>query len=358
MARALELAWRGWGRVAPNPMVGALVLSPAGEPLAEAWHAEFGRAHAERAALDTAGAGTRGATVVVTLEPCAHQGKQPPCTEAIIAAGVRRVVAAAPDPNPEARGGAEFLRGHGVEVDLGLLERDVRCQNAAFFHAFRGLERPWVVLKLATSLDHRIADPEGRSRWLSGLEAREYAHWLRAGFDGLVIGGRTALADDPNLTVRGPVTPRLPPRRVVLAGRDPLPESLRLISTAHLVPTTIVIRRGAEISDRWRLEAHGVQVLVAEGLADALRQLWRDGVGSLLVEGGGRLAGALLAAGLVDRFCWIQSPIWVGSGGVPATAGWDVENLDAAERWSVVERKPLGEDTLLVLDRVPCSPAS
>jgi diaminohydroxyphosphoribosylaminopyrimidine deaminase/5-amino-6-(5-phosphoribosylamino)uracil reductase len=350
MEHALALAMKGWGRVHPNPMVGAVVLQDS-LPVAEAYHAEFGGSHAERAALESAGARAQGATVVVTLEPCAHRGKQPPCVDALIAAGVRRVVAAAGDPNPIARGGAEALREAGIDVEIGLLADAARRQNAAFFHRFGGNQRPWVALKLATSLDFRIADAEGRSQWISGPEARAFVHGLRAGFEAIAVGGRTATLDDPSLTARGTVPPRLPSRRVIFAGHAPVPDTLRLVRTAHDVPTTVVVPLASAEACRERLIDAGVDCLPAESPAEALEALWGEGVVSVLVEGGGKLAGSLLAAGLVDRFYWIQAPLWLGSRGTPAVSGWDVASLDSAERWTVVDHQRLGEDALLILDR-------
>jgi diaminohydroxyphosphoribosylaminopyrimidine deaminase/5-amino-6-(5-phosphoribosylamino)uracil reductase len=328
MARALDLAWRGWGRVQPNPLVGAVIHDGA-MAIAEGWHAEYGDRHAEVAALESAGNRARGATLVVTLEPCAHMGRQPPCTDAILAAGIRRVVAALPDPNPVARGGADLLRQAGIDVELGLLADEAAAQNAAFLHRFHGAERPFVALKLATSLDGRIADRAGHSRWISGAEARDYVQWLRAGFDAIAVGGRTARLDDPALTVRGHVQPRVPPTRVVFDRRGELPASLTLLRAADQIPTLVL----------------------STELPEALRELHAQGVATLLVEGGGRLAGALLAAGLVDRYYWIQSPLWLGDAGVPAIAGLPGSLLGDAARWSVVERRSLGADTLLVVDR-------
>lgn len=351
MDLALHLAWRGWGRVHPNPLVGAVVLSSDGHVLGEGWHQEYGRRHAEPLALEAAGEGARGATLVVTLEPCNHQGKQPPCTDAVLAAGVRRVVAAMPDPNPEARGGGARLAGGGVEMRLGLLRESAEAQNAMFLHRFRNPSRPFVALKLATSLDGRIADAWGQSRWISGEPARQYVHWLRAGFDAIGVGGRTARLDDPQLTVRGPVEPRVPPRRVVFDTAGELGPELTVVRTATEVGTVLVAGPEAPAAKLRRLEIAGVRVLRAGTLEDALAQLRRDGLSSLLVEGGGRLAGALLGQGLVDRYHWVQSPLWLGERGVPAVAGLPSDPIARAERWRVVERRALGEDTLLVLDR-------
>ena len=351
MTRALDLAWRGWGKVQPNPLVGAVVLDPGGTVVGEGWHAEFGERHAEPVALDAAGDRARGATLVVTLEPCNHYGKQPPCTEAILAAGVRRVVAAMPDPDPEASGGADRLRAQGLEVRIGLAREAAEAQNAIFLHRHRNTARPFVALKLATSLDGRIADASGHSRWISGATAREYVHWLRAGFDAVGVGGRTVRADDPQLTPRGSVAPRLPPHRVVFDTAAELEARLSLVRTAGETPTTVVAGPDAPGDRVQRLESAGVRVLIAPSLDEALRLLRAEGVCSLLVEGGGRLAGALLGLGLVDRYYWVQSPLWLGERGVPGTAGVPSDPIARAERWTVVERRSLGEDTLLVLDR-------
>jgi diaminohydroxyphosphoribosylaminopyrimidine deaminase/5-amino-6-(5-phosphoribosylamino)uracil reductase len=350
MARALDLAWRGWGRVQPNPLVGAVVLQQ-GELVGEGWHPEFGDRHAEAVALAGAGERARGATMVVTLEPCAHQGKQPPCTDAIIQSGIRRVVAALRDPNPVAAHGAERLRQAGVEVELGPFGELAAAQNAIFLHSLEQPARPYVALKLASTLDGRIADGFGRSRWISGPEAREYVQWLRAGFDAIAVGGRTARIDDPSLTVRGPVQPRLPPRRIVFDRAADLGPQLTLVRTATDTPTTVIVSPGAEPARVRRLEAAGVSIVRSSNIADALHLLHESGIRSVLVEGGGQLAGALLGAGLVDRYYWLQSPVWLGEHAVPAIAGLPSRSLEQAERWRVIERRALGEDTLLVLDR-------
>ena len=350
MTRALELAWRGWGRVQPNPLVGAVILA-GGDVVGEGWHAEFGERHAEPVALAAAGERARGATMVCTLEPCDHQGKQPPCTEALLAAGVRRVVAAIADPNPVAGGGAARLRAAGVDVELGLLAGEAAAQNAIFLHTQRDRSRPYVALKLATTIDGRIADANGHSRWLSAQPARDFVQWLRAGFDAVSVGGVTARADDPSLTVRGPLVPRVPPRRIVFAADGDLPPSLRLVRTARETPTMVVASPLAKPERLAPLETAGVGIVRARGLVEALGALREDGVTSLLVEGGGRLAGALLAEGLVDRYYWVQTPLWLGVSAVPAVAGLPTTPLDEAARWRVTDRRALGDDTLLVLDR-------
>jgi diaminohydroxyphosphoribosylaminopyrimidine deaminase / 5-amino-6-(5-phosphoribosylamino)uracil reductase len=350
MSHALNLALRGWGKVQQDPLVGAVVLK-GGEAVGEGWHPEYGDRHAETVALSNAGERARGATLVVTLEPCAHFGKQPPCTDAIIRSGVTRVVAAMRDPNPVAAGGLERLREAGLEVEVGPLGDAAAVLNAVFLHGLRNQTRPFVALKLATTLDGRIADAFGRSRWISGGAARDYVQWLRAGFDAIAIGGRTARMDDPALTVRGSVQPAKPPLRIVFDRIADLGPHLTLLRTASETPTMVITAPDADRARVKRLESSGATIVRAGSLGDALASLRQQGIASLLVEGGGQLAGALLAAGLVDRYYWLQSPLWLGEGGVPALAGLPNRGLDQAERWRVVDRKALDQDTLLVLDR-------
>ena len=219
MRRALELALSAWGRVAPNPMVGRGGAARRCRRWAKAFTQSIGRAHAEVVALAAAGTAARGATLVVSLEPCAHHGMTPPCTDAILAAGVARVVAAVRDPDRDARGGVDVLTRAGVDVSLGLMQTEAAALNAPFLFSRMHEERPFVALKLATSVDGRIADAAGQSRWVSGEEAREYVHWLRAGFDAIGVGGTTALTDNPQLTARGVVVPRRPPVRIVFDRR-------------------------------------------------------------------------------------------------------------------------------------------
>src|SRR5256886_1737214 len=357
MERALELARRGWGRVAPNPLVGAVVLQ-GGKVVGEGYHGEFGGPHAEVVALEAAGGGARGATLVVNLEPCAHHGKTPPCTDAIVAAGIGRVVAAIRDPDLLARGGAGVLRSHSVVVSLGLLAEEAAALNAPFLFAREQAERPFVALKLATSIDGRIADAAGSSRWVSGDAAREYVHWLRAGFDAIAVGGTTALRDNPQLTVRGNVTPRKTPVRVVFDRRAMLNETADLVKTAREVPTWVMASPQAPAASVASLEGSGVRVFRPESLAGGLRLLRDAGIESLLCEGGGALGAKLWADSLVDRLYWVQAPVWLGEGAVPAFPGVPATPLAAAPRWVPVERRALGSDTLLVLDRRLCLPGS
>ncbi len=355
MDRALALALRGWGRVSPNPLVGAVLLRD-GQVIGEGYHAEFGGPHAEAAALASC-PDPMGATCVVTLEPCAHHGKTPPCADALVAAGVRRVVMALPDPHPEAGGGAKVLERAGIEVRTGLRREAASALNAPFLWALARSDRPFVALKMATSLDGFIADAEGRSRWISGAEAQDYVHWLRAGFDAIGVGRRTADTDDPQLTVRGPLAPRVVPRRVVFARSGRVREDLNVVRTAAEIPTIVVTAPGAQAWTADRLSGVGVQVIGVEGVTGALAALRALGVGSMLIEGGSTLAAQFLSQGLVDRLYWIQAPLWLGTG-MPAFGPREAVALDGARPWVVTERRALGRDTLLVADRELCLPES
>jgi diaminohydroxyphosphoribosylaminopyrimidine deaminase / 5-amino-6-(5-phosphoribosylamino)uracil reductase len=339
-------------------MVGAVVVSPGGDVVGTGFHAEYGAPHAETEALRAAGEKAQGSSLVVTLEPCSHHGKTPPCTDAVLAAGVKRVVYALGDPTPEARGGGEKLRAAGVQVESGLLASEAVVLNAPFFFAAtdEGKRRPFVALKLATSFDGRIADADGQSRWISGPEAREFGHWLRAGFDAIAVGGQTALQDDPVLTVRGKLVPRKPPVRVVFDRRAMLNSAFKLVQTAREVPTWVVSSREAPDASVQVLEEAGVRVFRPSTLTEGMEQLRQEGIQSLFCEGGGLLLSKLMAEGLVDRLYWIQSPLWLGEGGVPAFPGLASVPLAQAPRWQVVERQALGEDTLLVADRRLCFP--
>lgn len=351
MRRALALAAGGWGRVAPNPLVGAVVVREDGEVVGEGFHAEHGGPHAEVAALRRAGEAARGATLYVTLEPCAHHGKTPPCTDAILAAGVRRVVFAAFDPNPRAAGGGEVLRRAGVEVAAGVEAQAALDLDGAFFHAHTRSGRPWVALKLALSLDGRVADRAGRSAWITGEEARAEVHRLRAGFDAVAVGIGTALADDPQLTVREGDPPRRPPARVVFDRRLRLPPEGYLARTARELPVLAVAAPDAPAERRRALEGLGVRVVPASTLEEGLRALRERGIGSIFCEGGALLAGALLEAEAVDRLHLFYAPLFLGAEGASPFAALSSPAIEAARRWRRLATEAFGPDTLVTLAR-------
>jgi diaminohydroxyphosphoribosylaminopyrimidine deaminase/5-amino-6-(5-phosphoribosylamino)uracil reductase len=353
MRRAIELAWRGWGRVAPNPLVGCVIVRDDGSVAGEGWHTEYGRPHAEVEALRAAGDAARGATAYVSLEPCSHWGKTPPCTDALIAAGVRRVVFAGFDPNPKASGGGDVLRAAGIEAVGGVEEDAVRDQNAVFFHAHSaaGAERPFVALKLAMSLDARIADRDGRSVWITGEEARAETHRLRAGYDAIAVGIGTALADDPQLTVRGAVEPRVPPARIVFDRALRLPPDGGLARTARETPVWAVCEPDAADERRRALEDAGVRVIAGFDLADQLRAVRKAGVRSMFVEGGAVLASALLAADAVDRLYLFYAPVLIGPEGKAPFGGLPNSPLADAVRWRRIATESFGADTLITMAR-------
>ena len=345
MRRALALAERGWGQTAPNPMVGAVVVRD-GAVVGEGWHPRYGEPHAEVHALRSAGEGARGATLYVTLEPCNHHGKTPPCTDAILAAGIRRVVAAVPDPSPIARGGADRLRGEGVDVLLGVEESAARELNAAFFNALAS-DRPFVRLKLALSLDGALTDATGRPGWLTGDAARAEVHRLRADSDAVAVGIGTALVDDPLLTVRGVAPPRVPPLRVVFDTSARLPLDSKLVRSAREVPV-VVLCWAPDPTHAAALEHAGVELLHAASLPQAVRALRTRGVRSLLVEGGAGLASAFLQEALVDRLIIFRAPIVLGSGALNAFGGMPASTIDSAARWTIVESRRLADDEMTV----------
>ncbi len=340
MARAVDLARRGWGRTFPNPLVGAVVAQ--GERVVGSGaHTEFGGLHAEAVALAEAGTAARGATLYVTLEPCTHTGKQPPCTAAITRAGIARVVMAMRDPNPVASGGEEQLRSAGITADVGVMAADAARLNFRFLRSLAPDTRPFVAIKLAVTMDGFIADSAGTSRWISGEAARTWVHWLRAGFAAIAVGGHTAVADNVRLTVRGALAPREPPVRVVFdrSGQvSPEHPLYRDITTARLV---LVVGPGVEADRRAALESAGAEIIVSESLPESLSQLRARGLDSLLVEGGGRLASALLGLDLVDRVYQIQSPAWMGAG-IPAWQQLEERRLPELPRWRVVHASVLG----------------
>lgn len=344
MRRALSLAERGAGYVAPNPMVGAVVVKD-GRVIGEGWHATYGTDHAEVVALKAAGEQARGATLYVTLEPCNHTGNTPPCVNAIVAAGIKRVVFAIDDPNPIAQGGADALRAAGIEVESGVLAAAATELNQPFLFAARGATRPWVTLKLALSLDGAVVDASRERGWLTGPRARKAVHFMRARADAIGIGIGTALADDPLLTVREAPAPRVTPTRVVFDRAARLPLDSQLVKSAGSSPL-IVLAAGRSLSREKALAAAGVDVVQAADIPAALTALRERGIRHLLVEGGAVVASALMAASLVDRLIIIQAPVILGRDAINAFSGVAPQRAHSAPRLRVISRRAFGADLM------------
>ncbi|HTZ86957.1 MAG TPA: bifunctional diaminohydroxyphosphoribosylaminopyrimidine deaminase/5-amino-6-(5-phosphoribosylamino)uracil reductase RibD [Solirubrobacteraceae bacterium] len=359
LARAIELAGRGAGEVKPNPVVGA-VIARGEEVLGEGWHERYGAAHAEVNAIEACGLeDLSDTTLYVSLEPCCHEGKTPPCTEAILQAGIKRVVVGSDDPTEKAAGrGLGILRDEGVEVVLadGELATRARLLNQAFRkHARVG--RPWVLFKSAMTLDGKVATRTGDSQWISGEASRSLAHTWRASVDAVVVGIGTALADDPQLTARPdgePADPEHQPRRVVFDTLGRLPIASQLVSAASEIPLTVVVSRAAARADTDALEAAGAQVLVATGeneparVRSALDQLGTMGVASVLLEGGPHLAGAFLDAGEIDELRLFLAPMLLGgSAARDPMEGMGVERISEAMRALSFECSRVGEDLMI-----------
>jgi diaminohydroxyphosphoribosylaminopyrimidine deaminase / 5-amino-6-(5-phosphoribosylamino)uracil reductase len=358
LRRALELAELGRGSVSPNPVVGC-VIARDGETIGEGYHAELGGLHAERAALEDArarGNEPAGADVFVTLEPCAHQGRQPPCADALVEAGVGRVVYAADDPSEKASGrGLGVLRDGGIEVEPagGAEAVAARRQNQAFRKHAR-TARPLVAFKAAITLDGHTATESGDSRWISGPESRALVHRWRAQADAVAIGIGTALADDPLLTARDvDPPPRRQPLRVVFDSQGRLPLKSALVGSLDNAPLLVVVAASAPADRLDALRGAGVDVLVVDGdqtarISATLAELGRRDVTSLLLEGGARLAGAFLDGDEVDELRLFVAPLLLGgAGGRPVLAGSDPESIGDARRALAVEYLQTGEDMLI-----------
>lgn len=361
MQAALALAQRGLGRTAPNPAVGCVLVRD-GRLVGSGFTQPGGRPHAETQAIAQAEslfgvAAVRGATAYVTLEPCSHHGKTPPCAEALVAAGIRRAVVATIDPDPRVGGrGVERLRAGGVEVVIGIGEAEARRVNAGFFLKVEQ-RRPLVTLKLATSLDGKLALGNGQSRWITGEAARAHGHMLRATNDAIAVGIGTVLADDPALDCRLPGLEDRSPLRVVFDGQGRIPDAARLVATAQRHRTVIItdtenVPRLATRLIGAGVDVHGVaRQAGALDLKDALRILAGLGMTRLLVEGGARLAGAFLRADLVDRLVWYRAPMAIGDDGRGAVASLELHQLGQAARYSRTAMQVLGPDVVESLER-------
>ncbi len=344
MRLALELARKGLGRTAPNPCVGAVIVRD-GQIVGSGWHRKAGTPHAEVHAINEAGIACAGATLYVTLEPCNHTGRTPPCSRAVLAAGIARVVIGMADHNPVAAGGAEFLRSQGVAVDMGILEEECRQLNRPFIkYSSTGL--PWVVMKAGMSLDGRISRVRGQGGPITGPESQRRTHELRDQLDAILIGIGTALIDNPSLTCR--IENGRDPLRVILDSQLRLPPEANMLRQQSSAPTWIFCRRDAPVERQQVLEKAGAVIhridtdeLGQLDLKQVLRCLGKSGITSVLVEGGAAVHGAFLRAGLADEACLFIAPCFIGDSGTPLITG----AADALLTGMTAEK--LGQDMLL-----------
>ncbi|WP_439508904.1 bifunctional diaminohydroxyphosphoribosylaminopyrimidine deaminase/5-amino-6-(5-phosphoribosylamino)uracil reductase RibD [Yoonia sp.] len=353
MALALQLGRRGMGRVWPNPAVGCVIVTH-GRIVGRGWTQDGGRPHAETVALAQAGEDARGATVYVTLEPCAHHGKTPPCAEALIAAGVARVVVALGDPDGRVAGrGIAMLEQAGIAVETGLLADQARADHAGFLSRITA-GRPFVTLKLAGTLDGRIATASGESQWITGPEARRAVHMMRARHDAVLVGAGTLRADDPALSVRGLGITRQPVR-IVVSRAVKLPLTSQLAQTARQSPVWICHGAEADVADWLALGAVSLPCAVRAGQVEPeamMQALASAGITRLFCEGGGMLAASLLGAGLVDDLVVMTAGCAIGAEGTPALAAMGIGRLADAPRFALHDLARLGDDVMTHWRRV------
>lgn len=361
MRMALALAKKGGGFVAPNPLVGAVVVKN-GRVIGMGWHQRFGEAHAEVNALAACTENPRGAAMYVTLEPCCHTGHQPPCTRAIIAAGISRVIVGMTDPNPlVAGGGIKILQAAGISVKTGVLAAECARQNRVFRHYITA-KTPYVTLKHAMTADGKIAAYTGKSKWITGETARQFAQWERARHQAIMVGVGTVLTDNPRLTCRLPGQPT--PLRVICDSSLRTPLSAEVVRTAHTTPTLIATLTADEAKQTPYLAAGcRVWVLPPDGnghidLRQLMQRLAEDGISSVLAEGGAELAWSLLQAGLVQRVQAYIAPLLLGGAAAKAPiGGTGYAEPAAGRRLRNITLKRLGDDYLLEGEVQPCSPA-
>jgi diaminohydroxyphosphoribosylaminopyrimidine deaminase/5-amino-6-(5-phosphoribosylamino)uracil reductase len=352
MRAALALARRSLGRTWPNPAVGC-VIAKDGRVIARGRTQDGGRPHAEVDALDQAGEAARGATVYVTLEPCSHFGKSPPCADALVRAGVARVVSAMEDPNPSVNGqGHVRLRQAGIAVDVGEGAREAAEINAGFLLRLR-TGRPLFHLKLASSLDGRIATASGESKWITSEGARADGHRLRAIHDAILVGAGTVAADDPDLTCRLPGLGAYSPVRIVLDSKAGLAETSKLVKTARQVPVWLLCTSAAPATRREALHKAGIEIIEVAAAADgrvdaaaAAQALGQRGLTRVLVEGGGQVAAAFLKVGLIDRITSYRAGVVLGADGRSAVGELGFNRLDFAPRFRLVSARSLQGDTV------------
>jgi diaminohydroxyphosphoribosylaminopyrimidine deaminase/5-amino-6-(5-phosphoribosylamino)uracil reductase len=358
MAAALGLARRGLGSVWPNPSVGC-VLVKQGRVVGRGRTAAGGRPHAETEALAQAGEQARGADAYVTLEPCSHHGRTPPCAEALIKAGLSRVIAAVQDPDPRVAGrGLARLREAGIAVETGAMEEEAR-EVLAGFQCRIETGKPLLTMKIAATLDGRTATHRGESQWITGEQARARGHLLHAQHDAILIGSGTAAIDDPMLTCRLPGLEDRSPLRIVVDGRLSLPLTGKLVASARDIPLWLLTRPGNSPERLAALVECGVEVIETRTLADgrldlddALNELGARGLTRVLVEAGGHLAAALLQRRLVDRLAWFSAPSLIGGDGLPAAVAFGVDKLEYAPRWRRLSAACLGTDMVEYLAKI------
>jgi len=352
MRSALALALRGLGQVWPNPSVGCVLVND-GYPVGRGWTHAGGRPHAETEALTRAGDAAWGATAYVTLEPCAHHGQTPPCATALVEAGVARVVVACRDPDFRVNGaGINALKSAGVEVIEGVLEAQARDLNMGFFSRTEA-NRPMVTLKLAASIDGRIATSAGQSKWITGPGARAHGHGLRARHDAVLVGSGTVMADDPKLTCRLPGMGDRSPVRVVLEGHRQISLSAKVVATAKNIPTWVLTTDGSDPDHRAALESQGVEVhsvaADAEGHPDlvaCLGVLGDKGLTRVMVEGGGTVAAAFLRSAFVDRLMWARGAQVLGGDGLAAVGELGLGAVDGAPKFRRIQTLAAGDDII------------
>ncbi len=357
MARAIELAARGRGRTSPNPIVGC-VLVRSKKIVGEGYHRKIGGAHAEVEALRVAGDQAKGATAYITLEPCNHHGRTPPCTDALIAAGVKRVVVGIRDPNPVVSGrGLRRLRAAGIDVSVGLCASACK-ELIADYLVWRNEARPMITLKIAQSLDGRVATASGESQWITGDAARKHGHMLRAQHDAMMVGVGTVLADDPKLTCR--VRGGRDPTRIVLDthARTPVDSHIVRAAKTSKAPTWIVLGEGAPQSRVAALSHAGVHVITCElgldgrvELNACLKALAARDILSVLVEGGPCVSASMLRADVVDRIMLYQAPMFLGAPGKASVGDVNIVLLNDVMRFTCVQTQLLGDDVLLEMRR-------
>ena len=353
MRMALDLAARGAGYVAPNPMVGAVVVRQ-GQVVGRGYHQAVGGPHAEVHAIDDAGELARGATLYVTLEPCNHHGRTPPCTRKILEAGIGKVVVAVLDPNPDVAGGGNaYLQSHGVEVVCGVCRDRAARLNESFFKYARA-KVPFVVLKMAATLDGRIATRTGDARWVTGPESRVRVHALRHAMDAIMVGVGTVLCDDPELTTRLEGDRGVDATRIILDTHLRMPDTARMLQQASAAETWVVCGPGEAPDNKKRLTDQGALVLEADiadrriDLSTLMRVLGEKGVTSLLIEGGAQVAAAALKAGIVDKVLFFYAPkILGGDDGVPMCGGPGPERMRDSLRLHRMEVERVGADVLV-----------